>query len=172
MLGLRKDTNYLVDHDPRWAGAFEDERTRIATALGDLAKGVEHCGSTAVPGLRAKPVLDIYIGVQPVGDWKQCRAPLEALGYDYAENAGVPGSHIFGRGRDSSERTHLLHVVEFEGQSWLAAIAFRDRLRAEPELKEIYLAAKEAAVSGSAGSRALYNQLKATFFDDLRAGRI
>jgi GrpB-like predicted nucleotidyltransferase (UPF0157 family) len=172
MLGLRKDANLLVDHDPRWAQAFEDERMRLAAALGSLAKGIEHCGSTAVPGMRAKPILDIYVGVQPADDWRQCRAPLEALGYDYAENAGVPGSQIFGRGRDSSERTHLLHLVEHGGRSWLAAIAFRDRLRADHALRDAYQAAKEAALAGSSGSRAHYNQLKSAFFDDLRAGRI
>jgi GrpB-like predicted nucleotidyltransferase (UPF0157 family) len=169
MLGLRKDANLLVDHQPGWAEAFEEERARIASALSGLAKGIEHCGSTAVPGLKAKPILDIYVGVAPLEDWAKCQAPLEALGYDYAENAGVPGSHIFGRGRDASERTHLLHVVEFEGPSWFAAIGFRDRLRAEPVLRAAYLAAKEAALAGAAGSRARYNQLKSPFFDELRA---
>jgi GrpB-like predicted nucleotidyltransferase (UPF0157 family) len=111
MPGLRKDANLLVDHQPGWAEAFEEERARIAAALGSLAEGIEHCGSPAVPSLSAKPILDIYAGVQPMDDWRACRAPVEALGYDYAENAGVPGSHIFGRGRDSSERSHLLHVV-------------------------------------------------------------
>jgi GrpB-like predicted nucleotidyltransferase (UPF0157 family) len=172
MLGLRKDANLLVDHQSGWAAAFEEERARIAAALGGLAKGIAHCGSTAVPGLVAKPILDIYVGVQPIDDWRACRAPLEALGYDYAENAGVPGSHIFGRGRDSSERSHLLHVVEFGGSSWLAAIAFRDRLRTESSLRDAYRAVKEAALDGSDGSRARYNELKSAFFDDLRAGRI
>ena len=62
--------------------------------------------------MRAKPILDIMVGVDPLKDWEKCKIPLEYLGYDYAEKAGVPGHHIFGRGRDLTERTHLLHVVQ------------------------------------------------------------
>jgi hypothetical protein len=58
------------------------------------------------------------VGVDPLEDWEKCRLPLEKLGYDYAEKAGVPGHHIFGRGRDLTERTHLLHVVRYLGTSW------------------------------------------------------
>ena len=118
MLGLKKNLNLLADYDPAWESAFIDERRRITAALGTVAKGVEHYGSTAVPGMRAKPILDILVGVSPIDDWEKCRIPLERLGYDYAANAGVPGHHIFGRGRDSTERTHLVHVVEYLGESW------------------------------------------------------
>jgi hypothetical protein len=69
-------------------------------------------------GMRAKPILDILVGVSPFDDWDKCRVPLEGLGYDYVANAGVPHHHIFGRGRDSTERTLLVHVVEFLGDSW------------------------------------------------------
>ena len=110
MLGLKKNLNFLVDYDPLWKSAFIEERERIAEALGDVAKGIEHYGSTAVPGMRAKPILDILVGVNPLDDWAKCRVPLEGLGYDYAANAGISGHHIFGRGRDSTERSHLVSV--------------------------------------------------------------
>jgi hypothetical protein len=112
MLGLKKNLNLLVDYNPLWEAAFIEERERLDRMLGNIAKGIEHYGSTAVPGMRAKPILDILVGVIPLDDWAKCRAPLEALGYDYAAQAGVPGHHIFGRGRDFTERTHLVHVVE------------------------------------------------------------
>ena len=105
MLGLKKNLNLLVDYDPLWEAAFIEERKRLAQMLGNIAKAVEHYGSTAVPGMRAKPILDILVGVSPRDDWVKCRVSLERLGYDYAVNAGVPGHHIFGRGRDSTERT-------------------------------------------------------------------
>ena len=56
--------------------------------------------------MRAKPILDIMVGVDPLEDWVKCRLPLEQLGYDYAEKAGVPGHHIFGRGRDFTNGAH------------------------------------------------------------------
>jgi GrpB-like predicted nucleotidyltransferase (UPF0157 family) len=110
MLGLKHNVNLLADYDPEWAVEFSRESNRIANALGALAKGIEHYGSTAVIGMRAKPIIDILIGVSPFDYWRACKAPLERLGYDYAANAGVPRHHIFGRGRDTTERTHLVHV--------------------------------------------------------------
>jgi GrpB-like predicted nucleotidyltransferase (UPF0157 family) len=85
--------NLLVDYDDDWPLLFLDEQRKIAEALGDIARGIEHYGSTAVPGMRAKPILDIMVGVDPLKDWEKCRIPLEKLGYDYAQKAGVPGHH-------------------------------------------------------------------------------
>jgi GrpB-like predicted nucleotidyltransferase (UPF0157 family) len=167
-LGLKRTENRLVDYDPAWAEAFGHERERIAGVLGGLAKGIEHGGSTSVPGLRAKPIIDIYVGVAPPEDWEKCQAPLEALGYDYAANAGVPGSHVFGRGRDLDERTHLLHVVDYDGPVWRAVLAFRNALRSNAGLRARYLAVKEAAIAAEPNSRPRYNELKSAFFAQLR----
>jgi GrpB-like predicted nucleotidyltransferase (UPF0157 family) len=135
MLGLKHGVNLLVDYDAEWPAAFEEERTRIRSVVGDVARGIEHYGSTAVVGLRAKPIIDILLGVAPLENWIKCKAPLESLGYDYAETAGVPGHFIFGRGRDRSERTHLVHIVELDGESWRSSLAFRDALRADESLR-------------------------------------
>jgi len=165
MLGLKHNTNRLVDYDPDWPAAFEAERRRLAEALGAVARGIEHYGSTSVSGMKAKPILDILIGVMPLEDWRQCHDPLLALGYDYAAHAGVPGHHIFGRGRDTTERTHLVHVVELGGESWRSNLAFRDALRTDPALREAYLAEKEHAVTAAPDSRARYNEAKQAFID-------
>jgi GrpB-like predicted nucleotidyltransferase (UPF0157 family) len=170
-LGLRHGLNLLVDYDPGWPGAFQDERARLLAAVGDVARGIEHYGSTAVVGLRAKPIIDILLGVAPLEDWLKCRSPLESLGYDYADNAGVPGHYIFGRGRDRSERTHLVHVVEFEGDSWRASLAFRDALRANESLRAEYLRMKEHAVAMAPAGRARYNELKHSFIETSARGR-
>lgn len=165
MLGLKHGINYLVDYDPGWLIAFEEERARIHFAVGDVARGIEHYGSTAVEGLRAKPILDILVGVSPLESWIKCKLPLERLGYDYAENAGVPGHFIFGRGRDRSERTHLVHVVEFNGDSWRTNLAFRNALRADRSLQAEYLRIKEHAVTLAPEGRAKYNEIKHSFFE-------
>ena len=75
MLGLNHNVNELVDYDVDWPAMFLDERNRISAALGHIAKAIEHYGSTAVPGMRAKPILDVLVGVTPLEDWKTCRAP-------------------------------------------------------------------------------------------------
>lgn len=169
MLGLKNGTNTLVDYDPDWPGEFERERRRLAYALDGAALGIEHYGSTAVPGMRAKPILDILVGVAPLENWQLCHDPLLELGYDYAENAGVPGHYIFGRGRDATERTHLVHVVEHLGQSWRSNLAFRDALRADAELRQAYAAEKERAVATAPVGRGKYNELKGAFIAAAKA---
>jgi GrpB-like predicted nucleotidyltransferase (UPF0157 family) len=169
MLGLKKNLNLLVDYDPLWELAFIEEKTCIAETLGTVAKGVEHFGSTAVPGMRAKPILDMLVGVSPIDDWEKCRGPLEGLGYDYAANAGVPGHHIFGRGRDSTERTHLLHIVEFLGESWSTDLALRDALRRDACLRARYVEVKERAAALSPEGRVRYNELKGPFLANVKA---
>lgn len=169
MLGLKLNVNYLVDYDPLWAVAFTEERDRVLGALGPLAKGIEHQGSTSVPGMRAKPILDILVGIHPIEDWQQCRAMLEGLGYDYVENAGVPKHYIFGRGRDLTERTHLLHIVDIASDEWRGNLAFRDALRADPELQRRYVEEKERAAASAPEGRARYTALKGPFIQSVKA---
>lgn len=165
MLGLEHGVNLLVDYDPGWPIAFEEERARIHAALGDVLGGIEHYGSTAVVGLRAKPIIDILLGVTPLENWLKCKDPLERLGYDYAEDAGVPGHHVFGRGRSRSERTHLVHIVELDGPSWRSSLAFRDALREDEVLRMKYVRTKQEAASLAPIGRAKYNDLKRSFIE-------
>jgi GrpB-like predicted nucleotidyltransferase (UPF0157 family) len=169
MLGLKHNVNILVDYDREWPVEYVKERGRIVNALGNVAKGVEHYGSTAVRGMRAKPIIDILVGVLPFEDWKACKLPLEGLGYDYAVNAGVPGHQIFGRGRDTTERTHLVHIVEFLGDEWRLNLALRDALRSDEKLQVAYVAEKERAVAAAPEGRARYNELKRPFIDKIKA---
>ena len=169
MLGLKHNVNLLVDYDPQWETDFLKERERIAHALGDKILGMEHYGSTAVKGMRAKPILDILVGVFPFDTWERCKAPLEQLGYDYVANAGVLGHQIFGRGRDMTERTHLVHIVEFRGESWRSDLAFRDALRADARLRAAYVQEKERIIASFPKGRAKYNEQKNVFVADAKA---
>ena len=119
--------------------------------------------------MRAKPILDILVGVSPLDDWELCREPLAVLGYDFAVDGGVPGHFIFGRGRDTSERTHLVHVVDFLGDSWRSNLALRDALRRDPELRRAYVKEKESAAVEAPNSRVRYNELKRDFIDRAKA---
>jgi 2-phosphosulfolactate phosphatase len=162
-LGLKHGLNLLVDYDPRWPAAYAAEKERILAALGDLVVAIEHYGSTSIRGLRAKPIIDILVGIRTQADWIQCKAPLEALGYGYAEHAGVPDHFIFGRGRDRSERTHLVHVVEYGSPTWRDSLAFRDALRSDPMLAAQYQAVKERAIEQAPQGRGAYTDLKSPF---------
>lgn len=163
MLGLKHGENFLVDYDSGWPRLFDEESLRLKAVLADLACGIEHYGSTAVPGLPAKPILDILVGVQSIENWVTCKPLLESLGYDYADRAGVADHFIFGRGRDQTERTHLVHVVTYQGNEWHTGLRFRDALRSNRELREDYLAAKKHAAAIAPTGRAAYNAVKQDF---------
>jgi GrpB-like predicted nucleotidyltransferase (UPF0157 family) len=168
VLGLKHGLNLLVDYDPHWPIAFEEERARIQSALRDVDCSVEHYGSTAVEGMRAKPIIDILVGVAPLDDWTKCKSALEELGYDYAKDAGVPDHFVFGRGRDRSERTHLVHVVELNGESWRSNLAFRDALRRDELIRAQYVRAKEHAIALAPIRRGRYNELKHAFIERIK----
>nr|CAP48456.1 putative integron gene cassette protein [uncultured bacterium] len=166
MIGLKHRENLLVDYDEEWANLFLEEKESLLVALEGITDAIEHYGSTSVSGMPAKPIIDILVGVESTEDWIQCKLPLEALGYDYAENAGVPGHFIFGRGRDQTERTHLLHIVELDGGSWRSNLLFRDALRGDASLRDRYIAMKRQAVLLAPEGRGEYNQIKHGFIED------
>ena len=167
MLGLPHDQNFLVDYSPEWPRLFIVEKRSLAAAFGPLPHAIEHVGSTSVEGMKAKPILDILIGIPRLDGYATYRPVLETLGYDHATQAGVPGHQIFGRGRTRDERTHIVHFVEMDGACWRAMLAFRDALRADPRLRAEYEATKTASVKKAPDSRARYNELKAGFFAKL-----
>jgi GrpB-like predicted nucleotidyltransferase (UPF0157 family) len=164
-LGLEQGGNRLVDYNPLWPQAFAEEATRIKAALGDRVLAIEHYGSTAVPGLQAKPIIDLQIGVADIGDGLRFIEPMAGLGYDYAGDQGIPEHHIFGKGK---ARTHLAHVVVYEGEQWVRSLRFRDRLRSEPEVRAAYQALK-AALAASAATRGEYTAGKTAFVERMSA---
>jgi GrpB-like predicted nucleotidyltransferase (UPF0157 family) len=158
-LGLEASANRLVDYNALWPRAFDDEAGRIKSAVGSLALAIEHYGSTAVPGLRAKPIIDLLIGVANVDEGFEMIEPMARLGYDYAGGQGIPEHHIFGRG---AVRTHLAHVVVHDGDQWRRSLRFRDRLREDADLRIAYQALKERLAAWSP-SRSAYTAGKSEF---------
>lgn len=169
MLGLKNNLNILADYDPSWVDAYAEEKSRLDAALGDLAKAIEHFGSTSVPGMRAKPILDIIVGVSPFENWQRCKAPLEALGYDFVADAGIPRHYIFGLGRDATERTHILHIVDYNTEEWSLNLAFRDALRRDAALRAKYTVEKERAAAAAPEGRARYTALKSSFISGMKS---
>lgn len=128
----------LKDHDPSWAMEYQMERDRIASCLGDAFVSIDHIGSTAVPGLRAKPVIDIMVSVRHL-DLGKIDGPLSSIGYVH-----VPiddDERLFFR--KGMPRTHHLHIVIADSEEYWKHIRFRDRLIAHPEEAEEYSKLKE-----------------------------
>ena len=125
-LGLVRGIVSLSGHNEVWHRLFAEERDGILIAIGDVSLSVEHIGSTSICGIAAKPILDIMIGTPEFESELPFVASLEAIGYEYKGENGVPERHFFGKG---VPRTMHLNVVRFGGGFWLTHIAFRDYLR-------------------------------------------
>jgi GrpB-like predicted nucleotidyltransferase (UPF0157 family) len=167
--GLAHGTVQLAEWTPRWAELFAEEAQRLRIALGNLAVAIEHYGSTSVPGLVAKPLLDILVGGPEATDAAPYRVALEPLGYDYAAHAGVPEHLVFGRG---TARTHLVHVVRYGGGAWHRALAFRDALRADAGLRERYAALKRDLAQQHGAERSHYTAAKSAFVEHVLADTV
>jgi GrpB-like predicted nucleotidyltransferase (UPF0157 family) len=159
-LGLRQKIVRLEGPNPRWAEAFETEAARVASALQPFGARVEHCGSTSVPGIPAKPIIDILIGLPVPIDLAAVAGALAAVGYEHATWAGVPGHEVFGKG---DPRTHLLHVVPHGKDAWARMLAFRDALRADPALAAEYAAIKQDLAARFPDDRSTYTDGKSAF---------
>ncbi len=144
-LGLRwADKIELRPHNPAWAQLFDEEAARIRSALGPWILDVQHVGSTSIPGIPAKPILDIAVAVGNFEEATRCIAPLEALGYTYRGELGIPRRHYFRRDDPATgAATHNLHMNEIHGHDYRAHIAFRDHLRAHPDAAQAYAVLKQ-----------------------------
>ena len=126
---------YLVPYDPRWPALFEHERDSIEVAIEPWVVEVEHIGSTAVPGLDAKPVIDIMAGLRSPRDTSPCIEALAKIGYSYLEDHVLPDRLLFllkSAEAGRSARKYHLHVAEAAGVFWERHLLFRDYLRAHP----------------------------------------
>ncbi|HEY0015249.1 MAG TPA: GrpB family protein [Longimicrobium sp.] len=167
VLGLRRGTVRLVPHTVRWAEIYREEEARLRAALQGVLVDVQHFGSTSIPGIHAKPILDILAGVRRRDDVFERRPQLVALGYGYVPGAGVPEHHVFGKGEP---RTHLLHVVEHGSRAWTENLWFRDQLRADPALAAEYDALKLRLGEAHPDDRARYTEQKGDFVQRIRQG--
>jgi GrpB-like predicted nucleotidyltransferase (UPF0157 family) len=159
-LGVARGRVRLVGPTSAWASLFETEAALIAAALRPFGASIEHCGSTSVPGIPAKPILDILIGITAPFDVARVAVALAGVGYEHATWAGVPGHEVFGKGEP---RTHLLHVVPREGEAWARMLAFRDALRSDPALAAEYAALKQDLAGRFADDRPAYTDGKSAF---------
>lgn len=154
----------LVEHEPRWLVEAALEGERILAACGGAVLRVEHIGSTSVPGLIAKPVLDLMPLVRRFEDGFACVAPMRAMGYWYAGDYGIPGRHLFVRG---SPRTHHVHVLVEGSKESVRHLAVRDVLRQRPEMAARYAALKRELAAKFGDDREGYAMAKSGFMGEV-----
>ena len=160
----------IVPYDSRWPALFAAEATRLRAALpAELILGLEHFGSTAVPGLAAKPIIDILIAVRSLAEAQE-RAiePLEALDYLYWYDNPKTDRMYFVKGMPpyGARRTHHVHMTETDGEMW-RRLAFRDHLRTHPEDARRYERLKLELAAAHRDDREAYTDAKAAFVAEI-----
>ncbi|QJR37259.1 GrpB family protein [Gemmatimonas groenlandica] len=154
----------LGPYDSEWPVRFAAEAARLRPALGAAAQAIEHVGSTAVPGLDGKPVLDIAIAVANDADADACITPMQTLGYDYRGPYGDdPRRRYYVRDDDAGVRLVHVHLYVLPATAWQRKLAFRDALRADPALAAAYAAEKYRVAEAVQWDKEAYSIAKGPF---------
>ena len=158
----------VVPYDPGWPEQFEIEKAHIQAAAAPFLLRIEHIGSTAVPGLAAKPVIDILIAVTSLGDDVHFIPPLESLGYVYIQKheAVFPQRRYLHLIRENRHLVHL-HMVEETSDFFRDQLLFRDYLRAYPETAAEYAALKLELAQRYRDDREAYTDAKGEFIQGI-----
>lgn len=158
----REQAIRIVPYDSSWPRQFEHERAALLAAIGEWAVGgIHHVGSTAVPGLEAKPTIDILLGVRDLQTSRACFARLAALEYRYAPYRPQE-MHWFCK-PDPARRTHHLHLVPSDSSRFREELAFRDYLRCHSDIAREYAALKRCLAKQFEHDREAYTAAKADF---------
>jgi GrpB-like predicted nucleotidyltransferase (UPF0157 family) len=158
----------IAEHDPGWPYAFAREAQRIRPAFGALLVELHHIGSTAVPGLRAKPVIDILAVVTDVDALDSQSHEFEALGYEVMGEFGLPGRRYFRRDDPRGVRTHQVHAYARESAGEIERhLDFRDYMREHPETARAYAELKQSLADECDGDMGCYSDGKTAFIREV-----
>ena len=151
----------IENYDSRWPQLFETLRSRLSAVLNELADSIQHVGSTAVPGLAAKPIIDIDILLRSCSDLAVVIRKLAEVGYEHRGDLGVSGREAFRA--NASNIQHHLYVCPPSIREYDRHIAFRNYLRAHPADANAYGLLKRELASRFGSDREGYNQGKSEF---------
>lgn len=136
-MGLKRTDVVLSEPTNEWKEEFEKQKKVLEGIFKEDLIDIQHVGSTAIPGLKAKPIVDIAVAVNKLEDVLKYVDALNEVGYEFRGNAGVEGRYFFAKG-DAENRTHYLHTEPINSSNWETHIFFRDYLIEHPELIKEY----------------------------------
>lgn len=163
ILGLKRGSVEVVPHEDQWHDVFGRERHSILDHSAELVIDVQHVGSTAVPGLDAKPIIDIAVGVDTPRAVAALSRILTGIGWIYRGDKGQDGGHLFVKEAAPDFRTHHLHVVVIDDGRWKDYLAFRDILRRSERVRNEYAALKRELEKMYRDDRGSYTSRKSEF---------
>lgn len=159
-------TSDICDYDPKWPALFEAERLRIQEKLGHLVLEIHHVGSTAVPGMNAKPEIDLLIVVKSISDINAINSGMAELGYDVRGECGIEGRHYYSKNTHSA-RIHKAHVCETSHSNVARQIAFRDYMRDHPKDAQEYATLKMSLAKSNSKGMAEYLEGKQKYIEGI-----
>ena len=168
MIGLSRSDVQVVAYQPEWAESFRREAARLRSTLGTAIGRIEHVGSTSVPGMVAKPIVDMIAAVESLSLASSLIPALERLGYECRPNDPVPHRLFFALG-PRTRRTHYLSLAEVVSSFCHEHIAFRAHLLADCRVAEEYASLKQRLAAHFAKDRASYTAAKGKFVTQVLA---
>ena len=135
-MGLDKNKVVLEKHNPNWAKMFEAEKKELQKIFGDLALSIEHVGSTSIPGIMAKPLVDIQVGLHKLEDFEKVRAKFEKAPYSVKPDPS-PDEQLVRKGPEE-ERIFLIHITSVDSDRFKNTLFFRDYMRSHPDEAKKY----------------------------------
>ena len=170
-LGLTHEQVEVAESDSRWRLVFDALAAQLRTALADLDVVVEHVGSTSVPGLAAKPIIDVAVGIRGEIAIERIIQVLGPLGYIYRRDEGASGGQLFVVDEDGQpgNRIAYVHVVTTADPQWARYLGFRDLLRGNPDARIEYEELKRRLAAEFPDDRIGYTSAKQSFIEHLLA---
>lgn len=162
MLGLPQGEVFLVPWTEEWEHAFLSEKARIEGEIGSRINNIHHIGSTAVRGLKAKPIIDMAIEVEDFQEGYECVQGLGKIGYAYKGINILPDRHYFNKGEP---RTHQVHLYQTGSPYLLRQLAFRDHLNQHIEARNNYGQLKEVLAIEHHKDKLAYADAKTEFIN-------
>jgi GrpB-like predicted nucleotidyltransferase (UPF0157 family) len=159
----------VVPHDPSWADEFSRVSAEVCPAFGPNLVALHHVGSTSIPGIYAKPIIDMVAAVRDVSAVDQLNGRFESLGFVPKGEFGIPGRRYFYRNDASGVRTHQIHTFEADSIGVARHLAFRDFLIAHPQIASSYSDLKRRMAAAHPEDIEAYMDGKDSFIKDVEA---
>jgi len=157
----------IVEYDPEWPRIYEEEKWLILVAVGEYVRSIHHVGSTSVPGLGAKPIIDIIAGLDSEEDADHCLPSLAAIGYTDVTREPSDDDWYYCLGKRPHSPGFHLHLMRQGSEFMMRHILFRDHLRAHPETAMEYHNLKKRLVEKYSDQRELYTESKTGFVENI-----
>jgi len=164
----------IVPYDENWPKMFAAEKANILSVIGDKHVVVEHIGSTAIPSLSAKPIIDIMVGTKDLTTAESCIKPLETISYEYVPKLekDFPRRRYLHKGPNLPNKHFHLHMVEIDSDFWQRQLFFRDYLRNNPKTSAEYQHIKENLAKQFENDIFRYCEAKSKFIQKILAKMI